>query len=417
MKEEYFDKNNFGTLTNIGNKELLSEEDFKKLTNPSYDEGIQEELQIELKIIFEDIITQLKYFLDLKEEYYPIIALWIIASYQIQKFETFPYLFFNAMRGSGKTRAIKLIMKLCNGKMMLSPTESSLFRSNYPLGIDEAERISKKGMENVRELLNGAYKKGMNVIRMRKVSTKEGEKFVEEELPVYRPICLANIEGLDSVLADRCITLLLEKSNKREIIKKIEDFSVLEPIQCRLCRVVSLETIAIDTKLWNMYLTINDTNYTNNTNDTNNINSTNQQKLKEIFKKLDESEIDGRNLELFFPLLSIAYSISEDLFDKVLNIFKEITTERKSEDREQNTDVMIYDFFSQEIESDRFLFISEVFERFISFSGLSKEYYSVKWFGRRLLTLGILKEKKRVGSGRMIKIDFEKARKKMEMFK
>jgi hypothetical protein len=78
---------------------------------------------------------------------------------------------------------------------------------------------------------------------------------------------------------------------------------------------------------------------------------------------------------------------------------------------------MIYDFFSQEIESDRFLFISEVFENFISFSGLSKEYYSVKWFGRRLLTLGILKEKKRVGSGRMIKIDFEKARNKMEMFK
>jgi hypothetical protein len=257
----------------------------------------------------------------------------------------------------------------------------------------------------------------MNVIRMRKVSTKEGDKFVEEELPVYRPICLANIEGLDSVLADRCITLLLEKSSKREIIKKIEDFSVLEPIQCSLCSVVSLETIAIDTKLWNLYLTLNSTNYIHNTNYTNNTNNIIPKKSLEIFKKLDESEIDGRNLELFFPLLSIAYSISEELFDDALKIFKEITTERKADDREQNTDVMVYDFFSQEPESDNFMFISEAFEKFISFSGLSKDYYSVKWFGRRLVTLGLIIEKKRAGSGMTIRINFTKAKQKMEMFR
>ncbi|KKK91466.1 hypothetical protein LCGC14_2712680 [marine sediment metagenome] len=55
------------------------------------------------------IIKILKNYLDLREDYYPIVAIWIIGTYLHKQFQSFPYLFFNAMKGSGKTRTLGLI--------------------------------------------------------------------------------------------------------------------------------------------------------------------------------------------------------------------------------------------------------------------------------------------------------------------
>ena len=45
----------------------------------------------------------------LKEEYYDLVAVWIIGTYCMPGFETYPYLFINAQKGSGKTRLLKSI--------------------------------------------------------------------------------------------------------------------------------------------------------------------------------------------------------------------------------------------------------------------------------------------------------------------
>jgi len=60
---------------------------------------------------YDYIIKILKNYLDLKEHYYQIITIWILGSYLHNNFESYPYLFFNAMRGSGKTRALKIIVQ------------------------------------------------------------------------------------------------------------------------------------------------------------------------------------------------------------------------------------------------------------------------------------------------------------------
>jgi len=61
-----------------------------------------DEVKIKLGESYEDIILFLKDYIDMKEENYPLLALWIIGTYFHKSFSTFPYLFVNAMRGSGR---------------------------------------------------------------------------------------------------------------------------------------------------------------------------------------------------------------------------------------------------------------------------------------------------------------------------
>jgi hypothetical protein len=115
------------------------------------------------------IIDVLKYYCDIEEKYYSLISLWIIGTYYHDEFPTYPYLFFNAMRGSGKSRLLRLVVYLSkDGSMLNSLTEAVLFRTTGTLGIDEFEGIGRKGNEALKELLNSAYKKGITIKRMKK---------------------------------------------------------------------------------------------------------------------------------------------------------------------------------------------------------------------------------------------------------
>ncbi len=128
--------------------------------------------QEKVRDIHKAIISKLKRFCDIKEEYYSIIALWIIGTYIHDEFETYPYLFFNAMRGSGKTRILKLIASMSkNGELLGSLSDAVLFRTakGKTMCIDEFERVGSQENQSLRELLNAAYKKGQKIQRMKKV--------------------------------------------------------------------------------------------------------------------------------------------------------------------------------------------------------------------------------------------------------
>ncbi len=225
----------------------VTKETFKQMREKISDE--LDKTKLEVGKCYEKIIDILKFYCDMPEDYYTIISLWIIGTYIYEEFDTYPYLYFNAMRGSGKTRSLRLIASLSkDGDLLASITDAVLFRTTGTLCIDEFENVMRKEKTSLRELLNTAYKKGTKIKRMRKISTKEGEKQVVEEFKPYRPIVMANISGLEEVLQDRCISLILEKSQNLKIIKLLEDFDTnqdikaiketLLRIQCSLCNVV-----------------------------------------------------------------------------------------------------------------------------------------------------------------------------------
>jgi hypothetical protein len=391
-----------------------------KLETPLGDEEEIKQDNDELFMIYNKIIKVLKYYVDIDEKYYPLIAVWIIGTYQHHLFPSYPYLYFNAMRGSGKSRLLRLITCLAKeGEMLNSLTEAVLFRTNGTLGIDEFEGVDRKGKEALRELLNSAYKKGIKVKRMRKVKTKDGEGQEVEDFEVYRPIIMANINGINDVLTDRCLTIILEKSSKSNITKKVEryesDVSVKEIVTFLLESQRKSDVSDGDVSVgniyeeWNNYIEYNVTNVTYYTNNTNNTNVT-------MFKLIDEAGIDGRHLELTLPLLLLSKRIDESLFRELLELFKEMVSEKKREDITESLDVSLIDFVSQ-YTNRSWIIMNEFFNEFKNSVQASDEWLNIKWLGRALKRLNLIKDKKKLNFGRLIVLDIDKAQEKIRMFK
>ena len=133
--------------------------------------------KIELGKCYERIIELIKKYMDMPEDQIKIIALWIIGTYFHSSFPSYPFLFLNAMRGSGKTRLLKIISHLAkgsNGNVQTGITEAVLFRlpSGTTLVLDECESIGSKEKAILREYLNACYKSGGVVQRMKKAHFK-----------------------------------------------------------------------------------------------------------------------------------------------------------------------------------------------------------------------------------------------------
>ena len=371
-----------------------------------------------LKDEYNLILQVLDKYMDMKEEDKIIVAVWIIGALMHDKFESYPYLFLNAMRGSGKSRLLKIIRSFTDGDILASLTEAVLFRTTGALCIDEFEGLNRKGNENLRELLNSAYKKGTKVKRMTKKKDITGEKLVVEEFEPYRPICMANIYGMEDVLGDRCIQIILEKSNNSQKTRLVEIWENENYIttfkkvaknrgKCSLCSVVTIKNIYLN---WNNYISNNYTNYTNISNTYNNTN------YIKLFEKIKESNIDGRFLEIGLPLFLIAELIGDDISDKLITYFGDIVNKKQEESLTENSDVLLYDFLSQELETNSFVFVSELTRKFKEFAGISEDWCNEKWMGRALNRLKLSIEKRRISKGISVRIDYRKAQEKIKMF-
>jgi len=398
----------------------MEEQEFKKLGNPNADiEGDKEKFKQDLEDAYRNIIHILKEYCDVKEKYYNIIALWIIGTYFHKQFPSYPFLFFNAMKGSGKSRILNLITCLAkDGELLNALTEAVLFRTSGVLAIDEFEGVSRKGGENLRELLNSAYKRGAKVKRMKQQKTEKGMEMVVEEFEVYRPILLANIWGMENVLGDRCIALILERSSKQNITNLVEIFKEEKIVQdtveilnqCSLCSFMFRVKTYKD---WNNYVKSNYTNYTYNTNNTNNTNNIIPLSTFEIIKNMD---LNGRELELSFPLCLIANEISPEVLKETTLTLKEIFEVKKVEELNENIDISLYDFVSQELETG-FISMNEIVRRFKEFSQQNDEWINNRWMGRALKRLDLRKESRRIGRGVTIILNIEKAIDKMRLFR
>jgi hypothetical protein len=368
-----------------------------------------------LRKSYEEIKELLRFYTDMKDENYDIIALWIMGTYCHKEFLTYPYLFFNAMKGSGKTRVLKIIKELsANGDMLASLSEAVLFRTTGTLCIDEFENIRSKEKNALRELLNTAYKKGGKVKRMKKKKTPEGDEQVVEEFSTFRPIAMANISGMEEVLGDRCISLILEKSSNKALTRKVENFDTnlyFQSVKSKLknvvtCSVVSLGGVYDD---WNKYITyiytlttLTTFNYTNYMN---------------LYEKIEKTGIDGRNLELFFPLIILAQEIG--VVDRILELMQKITTERNVDEIMESKDIRLFDFISTQNGKDWFRVkeITTLFRQFIGESDDEDPWLNPKWIGRALKRLSLIIQKRRTEEGIEVILDVEKAKEKLQMFK
>jgi len=142
---------------------------------------------------------------------YVLIAVEAINTYSFNLFEAIPYIHLTGAKGSGKTTLIRILSSLSHNPVRtVSVTSANLFRmiekEQPTLFIDEVEGLEKRGSSNdpVIQVLNSGYQKGGVVHRVVKgVSTKYS---------TYSPKVIAGINSLSPALADRCITIEMQKA-------------------------------------------------------------------------------------------------------------------------------------------------------------------------------------------------------------
>ena len=367
----------------------------------------EEKKEENMKKLFYGLIDIFEYYLDDTPENYVIYSLWTIGVQFHEQFITYPYLFLNAIKGSGKSRLLRLISEISDGKFTVAITEAGLYRTKGLLCIDETESLHSKDKQALKEILNSSYKKGQKIIRMKKVKSKSEEKFEAEELETYRPIALANIFGMEDILGDRCITRILEKSDNKSKTKIIEDYSndrEIIKIKELITEIKSNDYFKFDKNLfqeWNMFIKKNK-----------------KTKYDELFQKLKDTDINGRNLELFFPLLVIALNIDKKIFDSVLMICENMTKEKSEKDYYESTDVKVYEYISNlKGNENTEYFIKGLLDDFKKQYEIYEEWTNPKWFSRELHKLNLVLEQKRLKEGIFIKLNIAKAKDKLKIFK
>ena len=433
------------------------------------DKAKDDKIRILLGKTYEMIIEVLKKYIKLKEEYYDLVAVWIIGTYCMKKFETYPYLFINAQKGSGKTRLLKLIEQLANkGELLASMREAVLFRiatDDKTILIDELEGLDRKENAPLKELLNACYKRGTKVYRMK----KKGDDYVAQPFFPFTPIAIANISGTDDVLGDRCIAIRLDKSSKSTFSLLQEDFSTspliksikfnFEQIKESLCSWCS-SSGGYTLCSWNNYIilrfpTTTHTTYTTYTtpNTLKNENSKNvvsvvkkednefdvvsgvvkndfsvdsgvisgDYKRTSVYNKIINSGINGRHLELVFPLLVVSLMINDELFEKILATSKEVSEKKTEDDFTESNDVSLIEFVSKmsvDLGQTQFKFVYELSEQFRFFLGIrdkmEQQEINPKWLGRALKRIGLVREKRRLSAGVEVTLDIIKAKRLLE---
>lgn len=394
-------------------------EEFAKKNYP-----IKEDYEKKLKELYDRIESVLRKYCDLREEYYNIITLWIIGTWFHKSFNTYPYLFLNAMKSSGKSRLLNLMSHITwNGMVVISISEAVLFRTAQfrTFLIDEFETVANKEKLALRELLNSAYKKGGVVERAYKEKTKNRENIKIERFPTYCPIAMANINGMDNVLADRCISLTLERSGKHFITKLVEDFDInpeIEQIK-QIVRTFSVGSVMSDViteyiqtqKKWNLFIMYNNIHtlpalHTYTTQPP-------QQTLNleeiDFFEEINKSNLEGRGLEIFFPLFILAKLCG--VLPETIKTAKIIIEERKAEDVVENRDIALIDYLNKLPNKDEkeFYRLQSIYE---GMKESEQDWITPEWCGRALKRMNIIIERRRLAHGREVRINFKKVEEK-----
>jgi hypothetical protein len=174
--------------------------------------------------LLEDAVAFVRRFVVLDERQADAIALWIAHTHASGAAETTPYLLVtSAEKRSGKTRLLEVLELVVHEPLPTANiSDAALFRAIAELSptllLDEVDAIfggKAREREDLRGLLNAGYRRGAVVRRM------GGPKMTKlEAFPVYCPKAFAAIGKLPDTIADRSITIRLQRKTREEQVER-----------------------------------------------------------------------------------------------------------------------------------------------------------------------------------------------------
>ncbi|RLC79284.1 MAG: hypothetical protein DRJ03_23775 [Chloroflexi bacterium] len=237
----------------------------------------------------EEILRQTIYY-D-KEIYYKIHALWIIATYLVNLFDTVPYLQFIGPVQSGKTKALEVTALLSyRGVLLSSVSPAALCRmiDHYKITpcVDQAERIFDQkrdyGIENYNIWTSG-YRRNQYYVRASQENTEEVEL-----KRVFGFKALASTRTFDEAIAGRSIIIKMKEGYPAVDNPKF----LMEDIQRVRMQLLYMRLFAkgmIDSHIY----------------------------------KINDYDIKGRLKEIYLPIIAVADFFQLDLDDLVKFIEKD----------------------------------------------------------------------------------------------
>jgi hypothetical protein len=371
---------------------------FKNRWNLDSVEAYLNGADVDPKSVFDAVSKAWKNYLEFEDlRDYLYHALWDIGTYFYFLFSAYPYAYHGGSTQTGKSKAERVSSLLAfNAILSNNMSTASIFRlvqnARSTLLLDETEKLSTRIMDTrVQEfrsiLLSGYQRGGQAVYRVEKDKDTEVQSIVPFD--VYGPKRLANIQGLEDIIDNRCKPTIHRRSVNDDIIK-------VEP------NIESEEWPTLRGQLCILFLQ-------------------HWKEVKTIYDTLNPNELeglDGRQFELWRPIIALAKffdsytsdnpakstsltcslhtpnSLSSLMIDLAKDTAKQSTVENLTEAGES----ILLQVLLDEVHGDEYVSVKGIRDKVVAQFDEQTPWVTTRWVGNTLKRLGF-KDKRRVGSG------------------
>jgi len=303
------------------------------------------------------LINSMKKYIEMADEdMYTVVALWIIGTYLLPIWRTYPYLSISGARRCGKSKLLTFINQVAfNSLFSVDISVSTIYRliqsTRCTLLIDEAERLSSpEKAEAMRNILNSGYKKGGKVYRSDKVK----DSIRPRSFDVFSAKAFVSYEGIEDITEDRCIQITMLRSTNPDVLNsEIDEFDkIWSKIRSRLYSFALL----------------------------------NFEEIKSLYDSFVEESLVSRERELWKPILVLAkyFGVYQRVLDFALKESKTKITEEVLEAREN----IVLQALAKIVNEDRIYYITEIKNEIIENYNKENEpipkWLTNHWIGRCL---------------------------------
>lgn len=311
---------------------------------------------------------------------YDFLTLWTIGTYFFHLFNAYPYLYIGGTKQVGKTKLLTVLSLMCHNAIFSGNiSTSSAFRliqsGRCTLLMDETEKLNNPEREtDFRNMLLNGYKKGGVVYRTHKDTLKP------EPFEVYSPKALANIRGVEDVLEDRCISIIMKRGRNANIV------NVEVPLNSDVWQ-------RIRDMLYIFYLT----------------------HYSELCELSEHSELCGeplkqRELELWKPIFVLARFFDnyiEGLYASIHQFALKKAEEKFIENMTETFDLILVQTLSKLVTENGYYKVKDIKDEMAKNFDEPQKWLTTKWVGNALRRLGFT-EKRRFGTGYEYALTVEK---------